>query len=197
RAPNHIDRSEGQGRMSCTDCGRKGGCDHRKQALFTALDETLARLYPTRRWDERDDGAALAAPDAAASADGEVLAAAIAQRLQSLALFVPGGADEWCDYVYVLCLGRTPSLVELREGLAEPAPDEDGIDERYLRVSLSALGRFAGVQEVAMALDRSSDQLAITERTRKGVFDPVLLPRFQKLVAVLVEHDVRDLDFGE
>jgi hypothetical protein len=29
------------------------------------------------------------------------------------------------------------------------------------------------------------------------VFDPVLLPRFQKLVAVLAEHGIRHLDFGE
>ena len=30
----------------CTDCGRKGGCDGRKAEMFSALDETLARLYP-------------------------------------------------------------------------------------------------------------------------------------------------------
>jgi len=29
------------------------------------------------------------------------------------------------------------------------------------------------------------------------VFDPILLRRFQGLVAVLAEHDVRHLDFGE
>ena len=28
---------------------------------------------------------------------------------------MPGGVEEYCDYVYVLCLGRTPSLVEVRE----------------------------------------------------------------------------------
>ena len=33
--------------------------------------------------------------------------------------------------------------------------------------------------------------------TRGGVFDPLLLPRLQKLVAVLAEHDIRHIDFGE
>ena len=39
----------------CTDCGKKGGCDARKHGMFAAIDEALARLYPTRRWDERDE----------------------------------------------------------------------------------------------------------------------------------------------
>ena len=39
----------------------------------------------------------------------------IASRLGTLALFRPGDPDEWCDYIYVLCLGRTPSVVEIRE----------------------------------------------------------------------------------
>jgi len=35
----------------CTNCGNKGGCDTRKHEMFGAVDEALARLYPTRRWD--------------------------------------------------------------------------------------------------------------------------------------------------
>jgi hypothetical protein len=221
--------------MGCTDCGRKGGCDTRKHGMFAAVDEALARLYPTRRWGERNDTAAL---DEGISPDeGRALAAQIAARLGTLALFRAGDADEWCDYIYVLCLGRTPSIVEIRQGLA-PAPpsesvsddalaedgdaagldedggaaglnedgsasglDEDGgasgLDERYLRVALSAVARFAGVQEVAMTLRREGGDLVITERARGGVFDPVLLPRFQALVAVLAATDIRHLDFGE
>jgi hypothetical protein len=201
--------------MGCTDCGRKGGCDHRKQGMFAAIDEELARLYPTRRWGERDDESALAGdPGGAPAADDiEAVAADLARRLDTLALVRRGEPDEWCDYVYVLCLGRTPSIIEVREGIAEPAAveDEDGggdlVEERYLRLALSAVGRYAGVQEVAMTLGRAGGggdgaggaggELTITERVRSGVFDPILLKRFQGLVAVLAEHDIRHLDFGE
>jgi hypothetical protein len=188
--------------MGCTDCGRKGGCDSRKHVMFAAVDEALARLYPSRRWGERDEEAALGTgmtPD-----EGEELARAIATRLGTSTLFRPGDEHEWCDYIYVLCLGRTPSIVEIREGRAEArsdaAPETDDavhLDERYLRIALSSLARFAGVQEVAMTLQREGDALVITERARSGVFDPILLPRFQAVVATLAERDIRHLDFGE
>lgn len=188
--------------MGCTDCGRKGGCDSRKHVMFAAVDAALARLYPTRRWGERDELAALEGgitPD-----EGEELARALAARLGTSTTFRPGDEHEWCDYVYVLCLGRTPSIVDLREGRAEAredaAPETDGdvaLDERYLRVALSSLGRFAGVQEVAMSLERADDVLVVTERARGGVFDPILLQRFQGVVAALAERDIRHLDFGE
>ncbi|MBC8132972.1 MAG: hypothetical protein H7X95_08335, partial [Deltaproteobacteria bacterium] len=84
--------------------------------MFAAVDEALARLYPTRRWGERDEASAL---DAGVTRDeGEALAEAIGKRMKTLALYKPGGADEWCDYIYVLCLGRTPAIVEMREGQA-------------------------------------------------------------------------------
>ena len=35
----------------------------------------------------------------------------------------PGTAEETCDYVYVLCLGRAPSLIERREGHAARLDD--------------------------------------------------------------------------
>jgi hypothetical protein len=195
--------------MGCTDCGRKGGCDSRKHVMFAAVDEALARLYPTRRWGERDEAAAI---EGGISRDqGVELAAAIAKRLGTLAVFRPGDADEWCDYIYVLCLGRTPSIVEIREGRPgqrdEELPEgfqqdlqedlQEPLDERYLRVALSGLACFAGVQEVAMTLQRQENDLLITESARSGVFDPVLLPRFQSLVAVLAERDIRHIDFGE
>jgi hypothetical protein len=187
--------------MGCTDCGRKGGCDTRKHGMFAAVDDALARLYPTRRWNERNEVAALgqgiSADEAAALAD------AIAARVGALALFRPGDPEEWCEYIYVLCLGRTPSIVEIRDRHADAPADAiddggaDGIEERYLRVALSGLARFAGVQEVAMTLRRIGDDIVITERARGGVFDPVLLPRFQSLVAALAAAEIRHLDFGE
>jgi hypothetical protein len=192
--------------MSCTSCGNKGGCDSRKHGMFAAVDEAMARLYPTRRWDERDEAAGFGA--GVGPGEGAALARALASRLKALALYRPGTAEETCDYVYVLCLGRTPSLLELREGLADPsdarldvdaaANDAPDVEELYLRVALSTVSRFAGVQQVAMRATREDDgRLTISEATRAGVFDPVLLKRFQTLVAVLAEHDVRHLDFGE
>ncbi len=48
-----------------------------------------------------------------------------------------------------------------------------------------------------MTLQRRGSDVVITERARSGVFDPVLLPRFQTLVAVLAQSDLRHIDFGE
>jgi hypothetical protein len=188
----------------CTDCGRKGGCDARKQAMFDAVDDTLARLYPTRRWSERDEAAALGAGIEAG--EGQALAAALAARLRAAAIFVPGADAEMCDYVYVLCVGRPPSLVELREGALDPdaaaalraCVADAPIEELYLRVALSTLARFAAVQQVAVtARAGAAGEIVLTESPRAGVFDPILLPRLQAAVGVLAQHHVRHLDFGE
>jgi hypothetical protein len=164
--------------------------------MFAAIDEAMARLYPTRRWAERDEEAGFG--QGVSAGEGAGVARDLAARLKAMALYRPGTAEETCDYVYVLCVGRTPSLLERREGLAAQLEEEDGVEELYLRVALSTLARFAGVQQVAMSAARDEDgRLVITEATRAGVFDPVLLERFQALVAVLAEHDIRHLDFGE
>jgi hypothetical protein len=167
--------------------------------MFAAIDDALARLYPTRRWAERDEAAGFGA--GVTAGEGAALARALAARLKALAIHRPGGPDETCDYVYVLCVGRAPSLLERRERLGDfsDLDDEgDGVEELYLRVALSTVARFAGVQQVAMRGSRDDDgRLVITESPRTGVFDPVLLKRFQALVAVLAEHDVRHLDFGD
>lgn len=197
----------------CTNCGNKGGCDSRKHGMFAAIDAALARLYPTRRWGERDDLAAL--EDGIPRQEGEVVAANLARRMGTAVVFRPGEPEEWSDYVYVLCLGRTPCIAELRSSLERAAaeagegaspvawPDDvedggaDGLDELYLRVALSSVARFAGVQEVSMSMRRQGDDLVITETARSGVFNPILLPRFQALVAELARADIRHLDFGE
>ncbi len=44
---------------------------------------------------------------------------------------------------------------------------------------------------------RGDAELTLTEARPHGVFDPVLLRRLRTLVAVLAEHDIRHLDFGE
>ena len=189
----------------CTECKNKGGCDHRKGAMMSAIDDALTRLYPERRWAERDEAAAFRS--GVTRAEGARLAGLLAPRLKALTLFRPGGEDEYCDYVYVLCVGRTPSILEIREGLAPGAGpdgdgdgdqgDEDAQEQLYLRVALSSLARFAGVQQVTMRLRRTGDDLVITESPRGGVFDPILLKRLQGLVAVLAELDIRNVDFGE
>lgn len=190
--------------MSCTDCGRKGGCDHRKTGMFDAIDGAMARLYPTQRWDERDDASTLDGQTAADRAGA--LADRVSKTLKTLALVRPGAAEEFSDFVYVMCFGRQPSLIELREGIAAVADvwDESAvaaaggvIEERHLRVALSALAPFAGIQEVALRLEQVDGDLILTEMPRTGVFDPVLLPRMQKLVGVMAELDLRNLDFGD
>ncbi|HEY0707467.1 MAG TPA: hypothetical protein VGG33_11755, partial [Polyangia bacterium] len=47
------------------------------------------------------------------------------------------------------------------------------------------------------SVERPTEALLIEETVRAGVFDPVLLPRYQRLVATLVEEGLRNLDFGE
>jgi hypothetical protein len=188
----------------CTNCGQKGGCDARKHEMFGAIDAALARLYPTRRWDERDEAAGFGA--GLGAAEGNALAAALAARLHAAALYRPGGTEETCDYVYVLCLGRTPSLVELREsaletgaaGALRDAIAEGPVTEVYLRVALSTLAPFAAVQEVVLtAADPGDGTAVLTEAPRAGIFEPSLLKRLQGLVAVLAERNIRHLDFGE
>jgi hypothetical protein len=186
----------------CTECKNKGGCDHRKGSMMSAVDDALARLYPGRCWAERDEAAAFRA--GISRGEGAHLAHLLASRLKALALFRPGADDEYCDFVYVLCVGRVPSILEIREGLT-PVADRDGSaaedpaseEQLYLRVALSSLVRFAGVQQVTMRLRHEDGDLVITEAPRGGVFDPILLKRFQGLVAVLAELDIRHLDFGE
>lgn len=183
---------------------------------MAAVTEALERLYPGQRWAERDEQAAFRA--GISRAEGARLAELLAPRLKAMTLFRPGGAEEYCDYVYVLCLGRTPSILEVREGLAsDVALEAEGesnapgarllspgdaaqveVEEQlYLRVALSGIARLAGVQQVTMRMSRAGSERLITEAPRAGVFDPVLLRRFQSLVAVLAEMDIRHVDFGE
>ena len=164
--------------------------------MFAAIDEALRRLYPSRRWAERDEEAAFGA--GVTAGECAAIARALGARCKALAIHRPGTPDETCDYIYVLCVGRPPSLLELRDGLArDAAGDVEEVQELYLRVALSSVVRFAAVQEIAMSATREDGALLVTETPRTGVFDPILLRRFQTVVAVLAEHDVRHLDFGE
>jgi hypothetical protein len=188
----------------CTDCGRKGGCEDRKGGMMAAIGEALDRLYPTRRWAERDEASAFR--EGVPAGLGAVLADRLASALGTMTLYRPGGPEETCDFVYALCFGRRPSVLEVREGaaLAEHLVEAGGEDaaggevsELHLRVALSTLAPFAAVQQVALAARWCREDLVCVEAPRAGVFDPLLLPRLQKLVAALAELDVRHLDFGD
>ena len=183
----------------CTSCHRKGGCDHRKSDMFAAIEEALVRLYPDRRWHERADGPA----GGVGTALGLRLAELLARRLSARTLFLPGGEPGCCSYVYVLCTGRPPALIDRREGLGpagvidDVSPGRGALEELYLRVALSGLAPFAAVQQVTLRGEPLGDRLLVEETPRSGVFDPPLLRRFQQLVAVLAELRIRHLDCGE
>src|SRR5215813_2852546 len=140
--------------MGC-DCGRAGGCGVRKGEERQLLADILARVYPRGTWGDPDDAARFQA--GVTAREGRRLARHAAELLQAPARFVPGDEGENCDYIYVLCVGREPGLVELRDRAAIDVPDGDHIRERYLRAALSSVARIAAVQEVAFDLDRDAD----------------------------------------
>jgi hypothetical protein len=181
----------------CTNCKAKSGCDDRKGTMFEALDGAIARLYPERVWGRPDDRARLDA--GVCEHDAEALSSELAAELDASTFYRPGRDDEYCDYIYVQCIGREPNLVQIRDGGAA-MPDEiagELVREQYLRVCLSTMARFAGVQQVAMSLDWDDGEPVVVEAPRAGVYDAPLLRRFQKLVAILPAYDIVHLDFGE
>ena len=192
--------------MGCTSCKSKSGCDHRKGEMITSVETALAQLYPTRTWGEPDDQvtAGLTSGDLAALADE------LASELNAATFVRPGDDDEPCDYLYVLCMGRSPCAIQVRDH-GVPVPAEwalsdatgaaisDAIHELYLRVVFSQRAGVAAVQQVAVELTRSAshDGYVISERPRAGVYDAPLLSRMQKLVAILPAYDLLHVDFGD
>jgi hypothetical protein len=184
----------------CTNCGSKGGCDHRKTAMFAAIDAALLHLYPTRNFADRRDDAEPSADLMPWRGDSAALAAAIAKQLGTLVVELPLVPEEYCRQIDVLCFGRQPCLIEALHGLGQPAREdlENGpLDELYLRISISDLVPFAAVQQVNVRGQLLGDDLIIETAPRTGVFDPILLQRMQRLVAIIVDHGLRNLDFGE
>jgi hypothetical protein len=198
--------------MGCTSCKSKTGCDHRKGSMMAAVDQALEQLYPTRTWGEPDDQEAAGLPA------GEIAALAdeLASTLGAATFVRAGGDDEPCDYVYVLCMGRTPCIVQVRDhGVAVPAEwraaaamgevdevDEVGqvmgsLRELYLRLVISQRARVAAVQQVAVELAGARAGFVVREQPRAGVYDAPLLSRMQKLVATLPAYELLHVDFGE
>jgi hypothetical protein len=185
--------------MGCTNCKSKTGCDHRKGEMMASVDQALDQLYPTRTWGEPDDQEVqgLPADEVAALADE------LASTLGAATFVRTGGDDEPCDYIYVLCMGRTPCIVQVRDhGVAVPAEWHDAtatgaISELYLRLVLSQRARVAAVQQVAVELIRTDAGFLVRELPRAGVYDAPLLHRMQKLVATLPAYELLHVDFGE
>lgn len=175
----------------CTNCKGKSGCDDRKGHMLAAVDDALARLYPTRTWGEPAD----AAWDGLAPDELAALADELAGELRAATFVQPGGEDEPCDYIWILCLGRTPCVIQARDH-GVPLPDEwrdAAIEELYLRLVVSQRARVAAVQQVAIEYVRG----LVREQPRAGVYDAPLLGRLQKLVAILPAYDLLHVDFGE
>ncbi len=176
----------------CTNCGGKAGCDDRKGEMLGEVDRTLARLYPTRTWGEARDDAAMPPEDLAPLADE------LAATLGAATFVRPGGDAEPCDFIYVLCLGRTPCIVQVRDhGVAVPDEWGDAVTEQYLRLVISQRAPVAAVQQVAVEAMRGHGGWLVREQPRAGVYDPPLLPRMQKLVATLPAYGLLHVDFGE
>jgi hypothetical protein len=170
--------------------------------MMASVDQALEQLYPTRTWGEPNDHASA---DASGPPPDELAALAdeLATELRAATFVRTGGDDEPCDYIYVLCVGRAPCIVQVRDhGVAVPAEwrDAEQISEQYLRVVVSQRARVAAVQQVAIDAVRagkSRDSWLVRETPRAGVYDAPLLARMQKLVAILPAYELLHVDFGE
>jgi hypothetical protein len=175
-------------RMSCTDCNRKEGCETEKGPQRSLIDRTLSLVYPSGIWGQPDDEARFGQ----GLRPGEVrrLARAISTATRAPVWVRPGAPEDLCEFVYVLCVGREPSLIEVREGRA-PA-EADRVRERYLRVAFSTVARAACMQEVAMELDGN----VVRELPKPGVYDEKLLKRMRAIVDLIEASGLEHLDFG-
>ena len=176
----------------CTNCKGKAGCDDHKGQMMSGVDEALARLYPTRTWGEANDQIweGLAEDELAGLADE------LASELRAATFVQPGADDEPCDYIWVLCMGRTPCVIQVRDhGVAVPEEwnDQGAIQEMYLRVVISQRTRVAAVQQISVEYSQGLVRVS----PRAGVYDAPLLSRMQKLVAILPAYDLMHVDFGD
>jgi hypothetical protein len=176
----------------CTNCKSKSGCDDRKGTMLASVDHALEQLYPSRTWGEPGDDIAAMAPD-----ELDALAEELAIELRAATFVKHGGDDEPCDYIYVLCVGRTPCAIQARDFGVDLGEIAGPIREQYLRVVISQRARVAAVQQVAIELDPAGHDCVVREVPRAGVYDAPLLARMQKLVAILPAYELLHVDFGE
>jgi hypothetical protein len=178
--------------MGCGGCTKSNGCEAEKGPQRLAIESVLGAVYPRRTWGDLDDDARFGA--GVSPREARRLQRALSTATRAPSFFRAGGSDDLCEFVYLLCVGRAPSLLDVRDGLSPP--EGDHVMERYLRVALSSIGRLATVQEVAMELDQEGDFLVVRERPQPGVYDPILLKRLRAVVDLVEAHDIEHLDFG-
>jgi hypothetical protein len=178
--------------MGCAGCTKVDGCEAEKGPQREALDAALASVYPDRTWGRPDDAARFGA----GVRPGEVrrLARALAVATRAPTYVRTGGPDDLCELVYILCVGRAPSLLDVRDGLA--SPESPRVREKYLRVAFSTVARVATLQEVALELDVEGEDALLRELPQPGVYDPLLLKRMRAAVDLLEASDLEHLDFG-
>ncbi len=164
--------------------------------MLEAVDQALARLYPARAWGAPQPSASGRGADAEAAA----LAEELAQELDAAVFLRRGEAGEHCDFLYVLCVGRPPCAIQVRDQGVPPPAEWEGeatLAESYLRVALSSLARMAVVQEVAVEVRGDGGGWLVRELPRAGVYSAPLLRRFQRLVAILPAYDILHVDLGD
>ena len=177
----------------CADCkSGGGGCESHKGPQRAVIDEVMRAVYPDNTWGRPDDEARFRA--GIREREARMLSRSIATAAKAPVFFRAGGPDDLCHYIYVLCLGREPALVDVRDGLAPP--EADHVRERYLRVHLSTVARIATIQEVALELDRVPDGFVVRELPQPGVYDAKLLKRMRAIVDLVEASDLEHLDFG-
>lgn len=162
--------------------------------MMASVDETLAHLYPTRVWGPPAGRLGHAAADEAAG-----LADELATALDAATVLVTGDPLAHCDFVYVLCVGRPPCAVAVRDAGVPVPPEWRGgeVHEAYLRIALSRLCPMAAVQEVVVDAFDDHGGVVVREAARAGVYSAPLLRRMQRLVATLPAYGVVHVDTGE
>lgn len=162
--------------------------------MMASVDETLERLYPARIWGPPTGRLGHAAADEAAA-----LADELASALDAATVLVAGDVDAHCDYVYVLCVGRPPCAIAVRDaGVPVPAEWRGGtVNEAYLRIALSRLCPMAAVQEVVVDAFDDQGGVIVREAARPGVYSAPMLRRMQRLVAILPAYGIVHVDTGE
>jgi hypothetical protein len=181
--------------VGCSDCGLQGGCDARKHDQRTLFAEILPRIYPDLTWGRPDDQARFGA--GVRPSEASRLGRALSELLRAPTFFRPGGESDLCHFVYVLCFGREPALLDVRDGHARLDGSEvERVTERYLRVAFSTVARLAAVQEVEFELSAEDGLWSVRETPRAGVYDGTLLKRLRQLTAFLQASDVTYCDFG-
>ncbi len=187
----------------CTNCGGKTGCTDRKSVMLDQVDKELSRLYPTKVWGEMD--ALQAMYGGIEEAESQEFGSVVGDMLQATATWVGGSEDDYCDFVYVQCVGRPPNFIQIRELGLSALPDastgasKSGTwEEQYLRICFSKISKLCGVQQVRLNVQSDEDGLVYMQETpRDGVYDAPFLARFRKIVALIGQYGWVHLDFGE